>query len=87
VAYWRPSEGRWIVLPSTDPNHQIEQQLGAPGDIPVPKDYDGDGRTDFAVYRPATGTWTIIPSASPWAMTVIQCGAPGDVPVNKPPAP
>ena len=72
---------------STDPIHQIEQQLGAPSDIPVPKDYDGDGRTDFAAYSPGNGTWTIIPSASPWAVMVIQCGASGDVPLNKPPAP
>jgi putative transposon-encoded protein len=87
VAYWHPSEGRWVVIPSTNPHLRLEQQLGASGDIPVPKDYDGDGRTDFAVYRPATGMWYIVPSASPWVRMEIQCGEPGDVPVNKPPAP
>ncbi len=30
---------------------------GLPGDIPQPADYDGDKRTDFAVFRPATGVW------------------------------
>src|SRR6185312_945093 len=27
--------------------------------IPVPGDYDGDGRTDFAYYYPQGGTWHI----------------------------
>jgi hypothetical protein len=33
----------------------IEWGSGALNDVPVPGDYDGDGRGDLAVWRPATG--------------------------------
>ncbi len=62
IAVWRPSNGYWYIIRSSDHN-VVFVQWGAPGDIPVPGDYDGDGKTDTAVWRPSNGYWYIIRSS------------------------
>ncbi len=63
IALYRPANGNWYVIPSVAQNaitpaaQRLTFAWGTAGDIPQPADYDGDRRTDFAVFRPANGTW------------------------------
>jgi hypothetical protein len=58
----------------------LDLSFGQAGDVPVPGDYDGDGRADLAVFRPSTAQWVILPSGTGQA-TFGQFGLATDVPV------
>src|SRR4029079_15820059 len=77
---WRPSNGTWYSVSSRDPMSSSTEQWGLRGDVPVPGDYDGDGKQDAAVWRLSNGTWYITLSSSSQVVTR-QWGLPGDVPV------
>ena len=54
-----PGHRHLVVHRQLDRRPAHRQQLGRPGDIPVPGDYDGDGKTDFAIWRPDSATWIV----------------------------
>jgi hypothetical protein len=89
LAVYRPATGNWIIRYSQGGNisgtyYTSISKLwgGASGDTPVPGDYDGDGKTDIAIFRPSSGTWFILKSSTNFATNVAYSwGVSGDMPV------
>jgi hypothetical protein len=67
VSVFRPSNGLWYI------KDQGWYSYGQNGDIPVAGDYNGDGKTDPAVFR--NGTWFVM-----WQY-MASWGQSGDIPV------
>ena len=70
-------DGAWYVI-SSETGAMSGTGWGTSTDVPVPADYDGDGKTDFAVYR--DGAWYVI-SSETGAMSGTGWGTSTDVPV------
>jgi hypothetical protein len=77
------TEGQWLLRNSNsagDP--EITFVHGAPGDVPVFADWDGDGITTIGVFRPSTGEWLLRNSNSAGNADIwFIYGAPDDIPV------
>ena len=87
IAVWRPRDGNWWILLSTEDYSpaarlRIQWGIGTQNDVPVPADYDGDGRADLGVWRPATGVWYLRTSSTEYAATWnMPYGTAGDIPL------
>ena len=57
LAVFRPATATWHIRQSSTAT-DVSYAFGKGTDIPVPGDYDGDQKTDPAVYRPSTGVWS-----------------------------
>lgn len=79
VAVFRPSEGMWYILRSSDLS-LTQTPFALTGDVPVPGDFDGDSKTDIAIYRPSTNDF--------WSLSTVngqhinyRLGQAGDIPM------
>lgn len=92
VAVFRPSDGYWYYLRSGTITASgalgtfSAFKFGLAGDIPQPADFDGDGRTDFAVFRPSDGNWYISNSTNGTyaSYTAYNWGTATDQPASAP---
>lgn len=75
VSVYRPSDGAWYILRSSD-NTFLGLSFGLANDEIVPADYDGDEKTDAAVFR--DGQWFVNGSTSGFA--AYSWGLAGDIP-------
>ncbi|MDQ6615800.1 MAG: VCBS repeat-containing protein [Actinomycetota bacterium] len=77
----------WVASYSGDANNAgVSGACGAANEsvtvtraIATPDDFDGDGKSDIAVFRPSSGTWFIRPSGG--GTDIVPYGASGDIPV------
>ncbi|QYO66283.1 FG-GAP repeat domain-containing protein [Leptolyngbya sp. 7M] len=79
LAVWRSSTGVWWVLGGSG-SQAVTFQWGMAGDVPIPGDFDSDGKTDFAIFRPSQGEWWIFKSSDS-TYYATNFGTSGDQPV------
>lgn len=82
IAVRRPANQTWYIRNSSGVDTITDKEDGITrlvfgrqlADIPVPADYDGDGKADIAVRRPSTQIWYIRNSSGVDAITVKEDG-------------
>jgi hypothetical protein len=86
VGIFRPSTGQWYFGSGNNGGGsgcEVDRcfAFGMSGDMPVPVDYDGDGKTDAAVYR--NGEWYILRSADGGLTFMTWGGMVQDIPMPR----
>ena len=86
VAIFRPTAGLWFGLKAANGQVVLNSTatmgaFGQTGDIAVPADYDGDGKTDVAYFRPSNGQWFGLKAVGGVALSPIIFGGNGHIPV------
>jgi len=75
-----PLDSLWYA-PGTAGGSSFQIYFGATTDIPVPGDYDGDGKTDAVIFRPSTGLWYGPRTGAASIVIQMMLGQSGDIPV------
>jgi len=87
-AVWRPSNGIWYITYTNGGGETMA--WGETGDVPATylpsmirrnkhiANFDGDRKTDMAVWTPSSGNWSVIDSSTS-KMITFQYGTSGDV--------
>jgi hypothetical protein len=75
-----PLDSLWYA-PGTAGHGPFQIYFGATSDVPVPGDYDGDGKTDAAIFRPSTGLWYGPRTGAQQIVVQMFLGQSGDIPV------
>jgi FG-GAP repeat len=81
IGIFRPSTGEWYFGSGSGCRIDGCFAFGMSGDVPVPVDYDGDGKTDVAVYR--NGEWYILRSSDGEVTFKGWGGMAQDIPVPR----
>jgi hypothetical protein len=69
----------WYYRPSTAPNGIVTARWGQNGDVPVPGDFDGDGKNDFVVQRNVGGQGVFFLAEFDGGRETIYWGLPTDL--------
>ncbi|HQU84655.1 MAG TPA: VCBS repeat-containing protein [Pyrinomonadaceae bacterium] len=77
IANWQSSNGQWSYLANVNSNSFF---WGNSFDKPVPGDYDGDGKTDAAVFR-NDGNWYVLQSST-GSLYALGFGFSTDIPIS-----
>ena len=80
ISVFRPSNGTWYRLDTSNGGAFVVRQFGQTGDMPVSGDFDGDEKVDLAVWRPSNAKWYILGSRSTY-FYIVNFGTLSDIPV------